>query len=109
MSEHGDELLEEGFEGRNYDKQIGSHVWHLLLKLEMYREHVDNFTTAVRKKYGMKELKIRRDQHIMRDIAMKGILEVQKDLEGLSPEEAQKYVNEKIAASSNRKGISSRK
>ena len=106
MSEHGYELLEEGFGGREYDKQIGSHIWHLLLKLEMYREHVDNFTAAVRKKYGMKELKIRRDQHEMRDIAMKGILEVQKDLEGLSPEEAQKYVDEKVAASSKRKGIS---
>lgn len=109
MVNHGEELLDHAFDGKEQEQEFGVHLWHLLLKLEIYREHVDNFTAAVRKKYGMPQLKIRKDLNELRTQAYNGILEIQEDIKDLSLEEQMKYLDEKIAAPINREGFSSQK
>lgn len=109
MVEHGEELLDHAFDGTKQEQEFGVHLWNLLLKLEIYREHVDNFTAAVRKKYGMPQLKIRKDVNELRNQALAGILEIQEDIKDLSQEEQMKYLDEKIAAPINRKGFLSQK
>jgi hypothetical protein len=49
---HGEELLELGSQEELEEMPIGCHIFNLLLKLEIYREHVDQFTSSIRKKYG---------------------------------------------------------
>ena len=109
MVNHGEELLDHAFDGKEQEQEFGVHLWHLLLKLEIYREHVDNFTAAVRKKYGMPQLKIRKDLNELRTQAYNGILEIQEDIKDLSLEDRMKYLDEKIAAPINREGFSSQK
>lgn len=98
MVNHGEELLDHAFDGTDTSQEMGVHLWNLLLKLEIYREHVDKFTSAVRKKYGMKELKIRKDTNELRNQALSEILKIQGDIKDLSHEEQMKYLNEMISA-----------
>ena len=109
MVNHGEELLDHAFDGKEQEQEFGVHLWHLLLKLEIYREHVDNFTAAVRKKYGMPQLKIRKDLNELRTQAYNGILEIQEDIKELSLEDQMKYLDEEIAAPINREGFSSQR
>ncbi len=85
MLQYGDELLEHDSGQETREVQMGIHICNLLLKLEIYQEHVDKFTSSVRKKYGMKELKIRRDTHSVRTSFMKSVKELQDQIQKMSP------------------------
>ena len=109
MVNHGEELLDHAFDGTEQEQEFGVHLWHLLLKLEIYREHVDKFTAAVRKKYGMPALKIRKDVNELRNQALAGILDLQDEIKDMTDDEKMKFLDERIAGGANRKGILSQK
>lgn len=109
MRSYGDELLQHDSGQELPEVQMGIHLTTLLLKLEIYREHVDKFTSSVRKKYGMPELKIRKDTTQLRDQFMEQMKELQEEMKDLSPEGAKKFLDKKIAEPMNRKGFLSQK
>ena len=98
MVNHGEELLDHAFDGTEQEQEFGVHLWHLLLKLEIYREQVDNFTAAVRKKYGMPALKIRKDTNELRSQFMDQMKELQEEIKDLSPEELKEFLDQKVSA-----------
>ena len=101
MVEYGDQLLEHDAGQELKEVSMGIHLMNLLLKLEIYREHVDKFTTSVRKKYGMPELVIRRDSQKHRSSFLKCITDLQNELKDLSPEEKEVYIKEKLSKERN--------
>lgn len=98
MIEHGNELLSHDSGQEKQEVALGIHISNLLLKLEIYREHVDKFTASVRKKYGMPELKIRKDTHSLRSQFMDQMKELQEEIKDLSPEELRDFLDERISA-----------
>ena len=93
MQNYGEDLLLHDSGQEKPEVPIGVHVFHLLIQLEIYREHVDKFTSSVRKKYGMKELVIRRDQSKLRNQFMGTIKKLQEELKDLSPEELKSFIS----------------
>jgi len=94
MVNHGEELLSHDSGQEKPEVPVGVHVFHLLIQLEIYREHIDKFTTSVRQKYGMKELVIRRDQKRLRNQFMENIKELQEKIKDLSPEELKSFISD---------------
>ena len=94
MVNHGEELLSHDSGQEKPEVPIGVHVFHLLIQLEIYREHVDKFTTSVRQKYGMKELVIRRDQKRLRNQFMENIKELQEKIKDLNSEELKAFISD---------------
>ena len=97
MIEHGNELLLHDSGQEKQQVPLGIHISSLLLKLEIYREHMDKFTSSVRKKYGMPELKIRKDTHELRNQFMDQMKELQEEIKDLSPAEMTAFLDNKIA------------
>ena len=93
MQNHGEELLSHDSGQEKPEVPIGVHVFHLLIQLEIYREHVDKFTSSVRQKYGMKELVIRRDQKRLRNQFMENIKELHEEIKDLSPAELKAFIS----------------
>ena len=77
------------------------HITNLLLKLEIYRELVDKFTSSVRKKYGMPELRIRKDTDELRSQFMEQMKELQNEIKNMSPEELNHFLEKKVKATAN--------
>jgi hypothetical protein len=96
MVNHGEELLSHDSGQEKPEVPVGVHVFHLLIQLEIYREHVDKFTTSVRQKYGMKELVIRRDQKKLRNQFMDNIKELQDEIKDLNTEQLRSFLDEKV-------------
>lgn len=99
MLEYGNELLQHDSGQETQEVSMGIHICHLLLKLEIYQEHVDKFTSSVRKKYGMPELKIRRDTHSMRTSFMKSMKELQDQIQNMTAEELKNFMEVEMPAS----------
>ena len=93
MVNHGEELLSHDSSQEKPEVPVGVHVFHLLIQLEIYREHVDKFTTSIREKYGMKELVIRRDQQKLRNQFMENIKDLQEKIQDLNPEELKTFIS----------------
>lgn len=93
MVNHGEELLSHDSGQEKPEVPIGVHVFNLLIKLEIYREHVDKFTTSVRQKYGMKELVIRRDQKRLRNQFMQSIKDLQGKIKDLNADELKAFIS----------------
>lgn len=96
MVNHGEELLSHDSGQEKQEVPVGVHIFKLLLQLEIYREHVDSFTTSVRQKYGMKELVIRRDQKKLRNQFMDNIKELQDEIKDLNTEQLRSFLDEKV-------------
>lgn len=77
------------------------HITNLLIKLEIYREHVDNFTSSVRKKYGMPELRVRKDTNNLRMQFMEQMQELQNEIKDMSPKELNHFLEVKFKVPTN--------
>lgn len=93
MVNHGEELLSHDSGQEKPEVPIGVHVFQLLIQLEIYREHVDKFTTSVRQKYGMKELVIRRDQKRLRNQFMQTVKDLQDKIRDLNEDELKAFIS----------------
>lgn len=93
MVNHGEELLSHDSGQEKPEIPIGVHVFQLLIQLEIYREHVDKFTTSVRQKYGMKELVIRRDQKRLRNQFMQTVKDLQDKIRDLNEDELKAFIS----------------
>lgn len=77
------------------------HITNLLIKLEIYREHVDKFTSSVRKKYGMPELRVRKDTNNLRMQFMEQMKELQNEIKDMSPKELNHFLEVKFKVPTN--------
>lgn len=99
--EYGNELLEHDSGQEKQQVQMSVHITNLLLKLEIYRELVDKFTSSVRKKYGMPELRIRKDTNDLRTQFMQQMKELQNEIKDMSPEELNHFLEMKVKVPTN--------
>lgn len=99
--EHGNELLEHDSGQEKQQIQMNIHITNLLIKLEIYREHVDKFTSSVRKKYGMPELRVRKDTNDLRMQFMQQMKELQNEIKDMSPEELNHFLEMKVKVPTN--------
>jgi hypothetical protein len=99
--EYGEELLTHDSGQEKHSVPMSVHITNLLIKLEIYREHVDNFTSSVRKKYGMPELRVRKDTNNLRMQFMEQMQELQNEIKDMSPKELNHFLEVKFKVPTN--------